>query len=217
MKHLIFWGMMAVMCVIFAQCAKEEISKGSNHLVEVTDMVVENRNGLNSKRPTFFLTSGTWSNYMQSLPPNRIYRAYNYGLIDSITLTKVSSGNAQIHYTNTLKYNAANFDISIYYKNGVVDTLNNVLSKFTGVNTYTFIPDPSKDLIHNSQPNVRYLLWTQRASHNVVMLPYSGVSSIKKYNWDVHQENGFILRYIGRHMLLPERPNEFEFTLNNQP
>jgi hypothetical protein len=216
MKHLIFWSLMTLMCVGFVQCAKEEISKGNSEAIQ-ENPIVETRNGLSAQRPTFFLTSGTWSNYMQSLPPNRVYRAYNYGLIDSIILTKVSAGNAQIHYTNTLKYNAANFDLSIYYKNGVIDTLNNVLSKFTGVNEYTFIPDPSKDLIHNAQPTVRYLLWTQRASHDVVMLPYSGVSSIKKYNWDVHQETGLNLRYIGRHMLLPERPNEFEFTLNNQP
>jgi hypothetical protein len=187
MKHLIFWSLMAAMCFGFVQCAKEEINKGSNHLVEVNYMV-QTRNGINAQRPTFFLTSGTWSNYMQSLPPNRIYRAYNYGLIDSIALVKVSAGNAQIHYTNTLKYNAANFNISIHYKNGVIDTLNNVLSKFTGDNQYTFIPDHTKDLIHNTQPNVRYLIWTQRASHDVVMLPYSGVSSIKKYNWDVHQD-----------------------------
>jgi hypothetical protein len=217
MKHIILIISLSFLYILFARCAKEEMNKGGNHLVEVNDMVVQNRNGLNSNRPTFFLTSGTWSNYMQSLPPNRVYRAYNYGLIDSITLVKISAGNAQIHYTNTLKYNAANFDISIHYKNGVIDTLNNVLSKYTGVNTYTFIPDPSKDLIHGNQTNVRYLLWSQRASHDVVMLPYSGVSSIKKYNWDIHQDNGLTLRYIGRHMLLPERPQEFEFTLNNKP
>jgi hypothetical protein len=217
MKHLIFIISLSLIYILFARCAKEDMDNKGNSEILIDNPIVETRNGLNANRPTFFLTSGTWSNYMQSLPPNRVYRAYNYGLIDSITLVKVSTGNAQIFYTNNLKYNAANFDISIHYKNGVVDTLNNVLSKFTGADQYTFIPDVSKDLIHNTQPTVRYLLWTQRSSHDVVMLPYSGVSNIKKYNWDVHQENGFVLRYIGRHMLMPERPSEFEFTLNNQP
>jgi len=213
MKHLIFWAMMALVCAIFAQCAKEEI-KGNAEMQ--MDQVVEVRNGLNVNRPTFFLTSGTWSNYMQSLPPNRMYRAYNYGLVDSITLVKVSAGNAQVFYTNTQKYNAANFDITIHYKNGMIDTLNNVLSKYTGVNTYTYIPNASDDLIHGTQPNVVYLRWTQRSSHTDEMLPYTGVVQ-KKYNWDVHHYTGAVFRSIGRHALLPERPQDFEFLLHNQP
>lgn len=214
MRHLVFFITMTIMYITLARCTKDEMNKGNAETS--LSQVVEQRNGLNVNRPTFFLTSGTWSNYMQSLPPNRVYRAYNYSLVDSITLVKVSAGNAQVFYTNTDKYNAANFDISIHFKNGVVDTLNNVLSKFTGVNQYTYIPDATKDLVHGNQ-QVKYIRWTQRASHEVVMLPYSGASSIKIYNWDVHQDFGISSRNIGRHKLMPERHYEFEFTLNNQP
>jgi len=111
---------------------------------------------------------------------------------------------------------AANFDITIHYKNGMIDTLNNVLSKYTGVNTYTYIPNASDDLIHGTQPNVVYLRWTQRSSHTDEMLPYTGVVQ-KKYNWDVHHYTGAVFRSIGRHALLPERPQDFEFLLHNQP
>jgi hypothetical protein len=215
MKHLIFWSLMTLMCVGFVQCAKEEISKGNSEAIQ-ENPIVETRNGLSAQRPTFFLTSGTWSNYMQSLPPNRVYRAYNYGLIDSIILTKVSAGNAQIHYTNTLKYNAANFNISVHYKNGVIDTLNNVLSKFTGVNEYTFIPDPSKDLIIYPQTNVVYVRYSQRASHQDMMIPNTG-AVIKIHNWDVHQWNGLTFRNIGRREYQPQKPFDFEFMLDNQP
>lgn len=213
MKHIIFTTSLTLLALLFLRCAKEEIQGNAEMQM---DQVVEVRNGLDIKRPTFFLTSGTWSNYMQWLPPNRVYRAYNYGLVDSITLVKVSAGNAQVFYTNTQKYNAANFDITIHYKNGMIDTLNNVLSKYIGVNTYTYIPNASDDLIHGTQPNVVYLRWTQRASNTDEMLPYTGVVQ-KKYNWDIHHYTGTIFRSIGRHALLPERPQDFEFLLHNQP
>lgn len=214
MKQLLFFTTIISIYILFARCAKDEIHKGNADLQ--LDQVVETRSGLNANRPTFFLTSGTWSNYMQTLPPNRVYRAYNYGLVDSITLVKVSAGNAQIFYTNTQKYNAANFEVTIHYKNGMIDTLQNVLSKYAGVNTYTYIPNTGDDLIHGTQPNVVYVRWTQRSSHTDEMLPYTGVIQ-KKYNWDVHHYTGAVFRSIGRHALLPERPQDFEFLLNNQP
>lgn len=210
--------MMAAMCFLFAQCAKEEVNKGNSEVI-TNNPIVENRNGLNANRPTFFLTSGTWSNYMEasSLPNSRVYRAYNYGLVDSITLTKVSAGNAQITYTsNGLKYNAANFDIFLYYKNGVVDTMPNTLSKYTGVNQYTYIPDPSKDLILYAQPNVVYVRYSQRASSTDMMIPNTG-TVIKIHNWDVHQWTGLSFRNIGRREYQPQKPFDFEFILDNQP
>lgn len=213
MKQFIFLTLIVPMCVLFVRCAKDDINKGNAELQ--LDQVVETRAGLNANRPTFFLTSGTWSNYMQTLPPNRIYKAYNYAFVDSITLVKVSSGNAQVFYTNTLRYMAANFDITIHYKSGSIDTLNNVLSKFTGINNYTFIPDSSKDLINGNQ-NIKSLVFTQRASYTPMMLHYTG-TTVNIHNWDVHHDTGLGLRNIGRRMLYPERSNDFEFILNNQP
>lgn len=216
MKQFIFFTAIISLYILFARCAKEEINKGNSEME--LNQVVENRNGLNVDRPTFFLTSGTWSNYMQrnSVPNSRVYRAYNYGLVDSITLVKVSAGNAQITYQGTNKYNAANFDITIHYKSGMTDTLNNVLSKFTGVNAYTFIPDVNEDEIHLPQPNVIYVLYTQRSSYTSFMLPGNGTVQ-KVHNWDVHQWGGIEFRNIGRRQLPPTRPNDFEFTLNNKP
>ncbi len=216
MKQLLFFTTIISIYILFARCAKDEIHKGNSDLQ--LDQVVETRSGLNANRPTFFLTSGTWSNYMmkESLPDRRVYRAYNYGLVDSITLLKVSAGNAMITYQGTNKYMAANFNITIHYNNGLTDTLNNVLSKFNGQNSYTFIPDPDKDQIHFAQPNVVYVLWTQRSSHVSVMLPHNGVVQ-KVHNWDNHQWTGLTLRNIGRNSYPPTRPNDFEYMLNDVP
>ena len=134
---VILFIVIVVGSIFFKSCTKDDsdIQYVSANTTSVNDtfvnLEVSTRYGITSKAEVLFLQSATTSNYrFDSLL--HVYVAYNAEKIDSFILDQVSASHAYIYYTNMDKFDAANYDVQIIFKNGKVETLYGVLAKYGG-------------------------------------------------------------------------------------
>lgn len=190
-------------------CTKEETHNGNNEF-QINQLLENRNNNQVTLAKVFFKKSGTVSNYLISL--KREYEAYCYGLVDTVWMTQKSSGTAVINYTNIHKMTAANYDIFIQFKSGVIDTLKNYLSEYVGT-TYGYKPNPQFDEFHiDYTSKVKYV----QGSKSQIFLPKIGKVQ-DYYRYTVFRWNGFNWQKINNEWYMPCRTFDYEFTLDNNP
>ena len=201
----------AVVATLFLlkSCTKDDVeTQYVAASTENTDSTqVSTRYGINQKAIVLFLGSCTTSNYR--LDSLRYYVSYNAEEIDSFILDQVSASHAYIYYTNVDKFDAANYDVQIIFKNGKVETLYGVLAKYGGAH-YTYKPDTDEDFFYKN-PATKVIYKQKKAFKKVKLNYIDYVANI--HIWEVYTDN----LQTNKDYLYPQKVEDYEFLLNNKP
>jgi len=214
-KYSVILFIVIVVCsIFFKSCTKDDsdIRYVSANTTSVNDtfvnLEVSTRYGITSKAEVLFLQSATTSNYrFDSLL--HVYVAYNAEKIDSFVLDQVSPSHAFIYYTNIDKFDAANYNIQIIFKDGTVELLRGFLAPYKGSH-YVYKPDPDKDLFYKSKATK--LIYKQKKAYSPQELHHIDYTT-KIHVWETYKDNIM----ISKKELQPTRITDYEFTLDNRP
>ena len=211
---VILFIVIVVGSIFFKSCTKDDsdIQYVSANTTSVNDtfvnLEVSTRYGITSKAEVLFLQSATTSNYrFDSLL--YVYVAYNAEKIDSFILDQVSASHAYIYYTNVDKFDAANYDVQIVFKNGKVETLYGVLAKYGGAH-YTYKPDTDEDFFYKN-PATKVVYKQKKAFKKVKLNYIDYVANI--HIWEVYTDN----LQTNKDYIYPQKVEDYEFLLNNKP
>ena len=210
-KYILIVAAVITTLFLLKSCTKDEevqyVVANTENVSNYDSTQVNTRYGINQKALVLFLGSASTSNYR--LDTLRQYVAYNAEKIDSFILTQVSASHAYIYYTNNDKFDAANYDVQIIFKNGKVETLYGVLAKYGGAH-YTYKPEPDEDFFYKN-PATKVIYKQKKAFKKVKLNYIDYIADI--HIWEVYTDN----LQTSKDYLYPERVEDYEFLLNNKP
>ena len=189
----------------------EQVLESSDNSINLESCKLDNdqRNGVDPMT-VLFLGKFTTDNYLIASNTNRrTIEAINTNKVDSFVLAKYSTGIATLtNYQTNVKHKVANYTVSMYLKNGVVE-VDSFLSEYKG-DQFKVIPLPKSGLLNSTFNGTRLIYKDVIGKHEILLHAYRG-QNVKAPILDMYIDSTMITQRAKD----PERFQDLRFNFLN--